>query len=159
LQLLILSQIKVMLRPTVSLPVCLGVKPPIWGPRPDFCYCQTVVVFFFMWGGLSDQRTGPSFIIAAGPPPAQSFSSPSLAGFSQVSGFISPRNRVAQLYPQTLGSLFIASYDSQGYGGGIRLRLHAGLILKFVEIIFNNSVRTSQETLRLHNNVEPVKAI
>jgi hypothetical protein len=24
---------------------------------------------------------------------------------------------VAQLYPQALGSLFVASYDSQGYGG------------------------------------------
>jgi hypothetical protein len=32
---------------------------------------------------------------------------------------------VAQLYPQALGSLFVASYDSQGYGGGIRPRLHA----------------------------------
>jgi hypothetical protein len=40
--------------------------------------------------------------------------------------FISPRNRVAQLYPQTLGSLFVASYGSQGYGGGIRTRLHTG---------------------------------
>jgi hypothetical protein len=39
----------------------------------------------------------------------------------------SPRNRVAQLYPQALGSLFVASYDSQGYGGGIRTRLHAGM--------------------------------
>jgi hypothetical protein len=29
--------------------------------------------------------------------------------------FISPRNRVALLYPQALGSLFVASYDSQGY--------------------------------------------
>jgi hypothetical protein len=27
---------------------------------------------------------------------------------------------VAQLYPQALGSLFVVSYDSQGYGGGIR---------------------------------------
>jgi hypothetical protein len=34
--------------------------------------------------------------------------------------FISPRNRVAQLNPQALGSFFVASYDSQGYGGGIR---------------------------------------
>jgi hypothetical protein len=25
----------------------------------------------------------------------------------------SPRNRVAQLYPQSLGSLFVVSYDSQ----------------------------------------------
>jgi hypothetical protein len=37
---------------------------------------------------------------------------------------MSPSNRVAQLYYQTLGSLFIASYDSQGYGGGILTLLH-----------------------------------
>jgi hypothetical protein len=51
--------------------------------------------------------------------------SPNLEG--QVLVFISPRNGVAQLYPQALGSLFVASYDSQGYGGSIRTRLHAGL--------------------------------
>jgi hypothetical protein len=37
----------------------------------------------------------------------------------QVPVFISPRNRVARLYPHALGSLFVASYVSQGYGGGI----------------------------------------
>jgi hypothetical protein len=42
--------------------------------------------------------------------------SPSLEG--QFPIFISPRNRVAQLYPQALNSLFVASNDSQGYGGG-----------------------------------------
>jgi hypothetical protein len=47
-----------------------------------------------------------------------------LAG--QVPVFVSPRNRAAHLYPQALGSLFVASYDSQGYGGGIRTRLHTG---------------------------------
>jgi hypothetical protein len=31
----------------------------------------------------------------------------------QVPVFISPRNRVAQLYPEALGSRFVASYDSQ----------------------------------------------
>jgi hypothetical protein len=36
----------------------------------------------------------------------------------QVPIFISARNRVAQLYPQALGSLVVASYDSQGYDGG-----------------------------------------
>jgi hypothetical protein len=34
---------------------------------------------------------------------------------------------VARLYPQALGSLFVASYDSQGYGGGILPRLNMGL--------------------------------
>jgi hypothetical protein len=34
-----------------------------------------------------------------------------------------PSDRVAQLYPQTQGSLFVAFYDSLGYGGGIPSRL------------------------------------
>jgi hypothetical protein len=42
---------------------------------------------------------------------------PNLEGHVPI--FIAPRNRVAKLYPQALGSLFVASYDSQGYGGGI----------------------------------------
>jgi hypothetical protein len=51
----------------------------------------------------------------------------------QVPVFISFRNRVTRLYPQALGSLFVASYDSQGYGGGIRPRLHTGVLLCFYE--------------------------
>jgi hypothetical protein len=51
--------------------------------------------------------------------------SPNLEG--QVPILISPRNRVAQLYPQTLGSLFVTSYDSQGWGGGIRPHFHKGV--------------------------------
>jgi hypothetical protein len=43
--------------------------------------------------------------------------SPKLEG--QVPVFISRRNRVARLHPQELGSLFVASYDSQGYDIGI----------------------------------------
>jgi hypothetical protein len=50
--------------------------------------------------------------------------SPELEG--QVPLFISPRESVTRLYPQALGSLFVAFYDSQDYGGGIRLRLHTG---------------------------------
>jgi hypothetical protein len=44
----------------------------------------------------------------------------------QVSVFMSPSNRVARIYPQAPSSLFIALYDSQGYGGGILTRLHTG---------------------------------
>jgi hypothetical protein len=50
--------------------------------------------------------------------------SPNLEG--QVPVFISPRNRVAQLYPRALGSFFVAFYDSQGCGGSILTRLHTG---------------------------------
>jgi hypothetical protein len=48
--------------------------------------------------------------------------SPNLKGHVPV--FISLRNRVAQLYPQARGSLFFATYDSHGYGGGIGPLLH-----------------------------------
>jgi hypothetical protein len=51
--------------------------------------------------------------------------SPNLEG--QIPVFIYPRNRVVQLYPQALGSLFVAFYDLQSYGGGIRTRLHVRL--------------------------------
>jgi hypothetical protein len=44
----------------------------------------------------------------------------------EVPVFISPRNRVAQLYPPGLGSLFVASYDSHDCSGYIRTRLHTG---------------------------------
>jgi hypothetical protein len=32
---------------------------PIWGSRPDFCYCQTVADLS-TWGALSDERAGLS---------------------------------------------------------------------------------------------------
>jgi hypothetical protein len=50
--------------------------------------------------------------------------SPNLKG--QVPIFITTRNKEAQLYPQALCFLFVASYDSQGYGRGIWTRLHTG---------------------------------
>jgi hypothetical protein len=54
----------------------------------------------------------------------------------QAPVFISPRNRVAQLNPQALGSLSVASYHSQGYGGGIRPRLHTGFLEVKVRVKF-----------------------
>jgi hypothetical protein len=39
---------------------------PIWGPKPDFCYCQTVAGLL-MWGALSDEGMGLLFTTAAGP--------------------------------------------------------------------------------------------
>jgi hypothetical protein len=44
----------------------------------------------------------------------------------QVPVFMSTSDRVAQLLPQALGALFIASYDSQGYGVGILTNLEMG---------------------------------
>jgi hypothetical protein len=42
---------------------------------------------------------------------------------------MSPSDRVTQLYPEALGSLFVAFYGSQGYGGGILTRPHRGKTL------------------------------
>jgi hypothetical protein len=40
-----------------------------------------------------------------------------------------PNEQDCRLYTQALGSIFVASYDLQGYGGGIRTRLHTGFSL------------------------------
>jgi hypothetical protein len=38
------------------------VSSPIWDRRPDFLYCQTAAVLS-MWGTLSEERTGLSFVV------------------------------------------------------------------------------------------------
>jgi hypothetical protein len=53
----------------------------------------------------------------------------------QVCVFMSPTDRVAQLYSQALRSLIVAFYDSQGYGGGILTRLHTESISVYIIII------------------------
>jgi hypothetical protein len=58
-------RIKLMLRPTVSRSVYLGVKQHL-APRQNFCYCQAVANFL-MWGAIPDERTDVSFTIAACP--------------------------------------------------------------------------------------------
>jgi hypothetical protein len=66
---------------------------------------------------------------------------PNLEGHVPV--FMSPRNIVAQLYTQALGSLFV-TYDSQGYGGGVRTRLHAGLSFLITDFVpYNITARTT----------------
>jgi hypothetical protein len=42
------------------------VSSPIWGPRPEFCYCQ-IVTGLLMCRALSDERTGLSLTTAAKP--------------------------------------------------------------------------------------------
>jgi hypothetical protein len=99
--------------PEFSRPVSLC-QAPIWGLRPDFYHCQTVAGLL-MWGALSDERTGLLFTIAAGPRQRSHFRVRVLLGLAIK--FYSLRFET---------SLFVASYDLQRYGGGIRPRLHIG---------------------------------
>jgi hypothetical protein len=55
-----------MLRSTVSRPVCLAIKHPFGAYDEIFITCVTVTVLF-LWGALSDERSGLSFVCAAGP--------------------------------------------------------------------------------------------
>jgi hypothetical protein len=73
--------------------------------------CRLKFSVLFLWGALSDERTGLQFAVQSlnGPSRAEPvtilncliWDSPNLEG--QVPIFISPRNRVVQLYPRALG--------------------------------------------------------
>jgi hypothetical protein len=87
--------------------------------RRKVCHLQFLVVFVSaVILGCESRGTHDHILVS------QIQDSSNLEG--QVAVFISPRSKVAQLQPQALGSLFVSSYDSQGYGGGIRTRFHAG---------------------------------
>jgi hypothetical protein len=107
------------------------------GQSASLSWCQATIKaccqFFFLLEIFSCRWTSPAQS-RSGLSPAglktifyclNSWDSPNLEG--QVPVFISPRNKVAQIYPRALGSLSVASYDSQGYGGGILSRLHTGM--------------------------------
>jgi hypothetical protein len=80
--------------------------------------CCLKVAVLFLWGALSDERTGLQFAAQSlnGPSRAEPVTilyclisdTPNLEG--QVTVFISSRNKVAQLYPCELGSLYVVSY-------------------------------------------------
>jgi hypothetical protein len=99
--------------------------------------CCLKFTVLFLRGALSDDRTFLLFAVQSlnGPSSTESvtllqciiWDSPNPDG--QVPVFISTRNRAAQLHPRALGSLYVASYHSQGYGGGILTRLRTGSIL------------------------------
>jgi hypothetical protein len=59
--------LSLMLRPTVSRLVCLGIKHTSGAYDQIFFFCRRTVAGLLIWGALSDERTGLSFTIASGP--------------------------------------------------------------------------------------------
>jgi hypothetical protein len=95
-------------------------KASIWGLRPDlYCLCDSCGLVLV--GGPLWREDGSVFYICCWPLPSQSFFGPSPLGLASI------------FYCLTFEtSLFVASYDSQGHGGGIRPRLSPWLSLWYI---------------------------
>jgi hypothetical protein len=108
-------RIKVILRPTVSRPVCLGVRYPSGDSHQFFLLSITASCWFVDVGRPLWWEVGTIVFSCCWVSPAQSFPSLSPAGLIRIfyclyfwdtpNLFLSSRNRVAQLHPKALGSL------------------------------------------------------
>jgi hypothetical protein len=111
---------------------------PLETHDPNLYFPTEHLRLYSLCDNQSNERMGLSFTIAAGPrqrrhsqfrvpqdswPYFTASDSKPPQTWGPVPRIYIPRNRVDRLYPQVLGSLFIASYDPQGYGGSIRPRL------------------------------------
>jgi hypothetical protein len=128
------TELSVRVTVTLRLAVCRKIssswRPAPWDPRAVFFFQLKTCVFSpYVTSSLTRGwvcRLKLLLALASGTCDhillSQIRDSPNLEG--QVPVFISPSNRVTQLYLQAPGSLFVATYDSQGYGGGVRTRHH-----------------------------------
>jgi hypothetical protein len=107
------SKVKVTLLLTVSQSVSLDVEPHL-GLMIRYLLLFDSYGLVFVGRPLW-REDGSVFCIYCWPSPAQSFSGPSPLGLATV--FYCLRFET---------SLFVASYDSQGHGGGILSHLHTG---------------------------------
>jgi hypothetical protein len=113
------------------------------------------VVYSCCWSSTAQSSLGPSPAGLMTIFYCLRFDTANLEG--QVPAFISPRNRVTQLYPQALVSLFVASCNLQGYDGGIRNHLHTGSVLFHLYSFGTDHVEIPFSTVLLLLFVHPLQ--
>jgi hypothetical protein len=101
------SESELYYEPTVSRPVVSWNKAPIWGLRPDFYYCLTITGF---WYGAPSLMRGRVCLLQCTMYNIQYILLSQI--WDQFPVFISPKNRVARLYPKALGIMFLAPSGS-----------------------------------------------
>jgi hypothetical protein len=107
-------------------------RAPLWDLRPDYFLsegCCLKVAVLFLWGALSDERTTLQFAVQSLIGPScrtlnhtlLSHLRPPLAPtwMARSPYLYAPGTRWPSYTPRAMGSLYVVSYDSRGYGGGI----------------------------------------
>jgi hypothetical protein len=143
-----LSTLKVMLQPTVTRPVCLGVSPP--SVPVTSCFASSIEIIFrqlpvfLLWGALSDEKTDleVTWTVVFGlcqqshsraTSPAQhvtviySLNSATPTLKDQVPVLVSPPGNKMAHCPRAFGSFPIAPYVTQGCRGGILTHLQINI--------------------------------
>jgi hypothetical protein len=162
------TEVEVNLRPTVSRPVCLGIRHPS-GTRDQFFFLHEISLrqlwLYFVAPSLMRGRvcnctiafrpcqSSHSWVeVPQNSRPYFTVSSETPSTWRARSPYLYPPGTGWPSYtPGAVGSLFVASYGSQGYGGGILTRLHTGYTVSRSTYIYKFSSYLTGSTILLRS--------